>query len=185
MKDSISHARRQMLGRAAKLAVAGAALPFVQPALAAVPTARDLAFDHTHTRESIELVYAIGGEYVTGALSTLNHFMRDHYSGKVGHIDPALFDLLHRIRLSVGRETPFEVISCYRAPETNARLKRTRGGGVATRSLHMDGKAIDIRMPGLALVDLRDAALSLRLGGVGFYPREQFVHVDTGRVRNW
>ena len=178
--------RRRLLRRAAQVAAVGATLPLVAPARAmGISPARRLAFDHTHTREKIALAYAIDDQYVPTALRTLDHFMRDHYTGAVGQIDPALFDLLHALRLRLGHSAAFEVISCYRCPDTNARLKRTRGGGVATRSLHMDGKAIDIRMPGVALADLRDAALSLQLGGVGYYPREQFVHVDTGRVRQW
>ena len=89
------------------------------------------------------------------------------------------------MRRELGVQTPFQVISGFRSPKTNANLRSTRGGGVAKRSLHMDGQAIDVRLPGVELSDLRDAALSLRLGGVGFYPRDQFVHLDTGRVRNW
>jgi uncharacterized protein YcbK (DUF882 family) len=118
-------------------------------------------------------------------LATLNRFLRDHYTGEVGTIDPHLFDLLHGVQRELGAGQAFQVISGYRCPATNATLKATRGGGVASHSLHMDGKAIDVRLPGIALGDLRDAALSLRGGGVGYYQREQFVHVDTGRVRRW
>jgi uncharacterized protein YcbK (DUF882 family) len=100
-------------------------------------------------------------------------------------MDPQVFDLLHRVRQVLGAERPFEVISGYRDPHTNERLRQTRGGGVARRSLHMDGRAIDVRLPGVPLADLRDAALSLRSGGVGYYPGSQFVHLDTGRVRSW
>ena len=130
-------------------------------------------------------MYALGEQYLPRALSTLNHFLRDHYSGDVGVIDPQLFDLLHRLHSGLATTQAFEVISGYRCPETNATLRATRAGGVASRSLHMDGKAIDIRLPGVPLAALRDAALSLGAGGVGFYPREQFVHVDTGLVRSW
>jgi uncharacterized protein YcbK (DUF882 family) len=111
--------------------------------------------------------------------------MRDHYTGDVGVMDPQLFDLLHRVQSELGTGQSFQIISGYRCPKTNAALKATRGGGVAKRSLHMDGKAIDVRLPGVPLGDLRDAALSLRQGGVGYYPRDQFVHLDTGRVRHW
>ena len=100
-------------------------------------------------------------------------------------MDPTLFDVLHRITLALNTQTSFQVISGYRSAKTNDRLRTTRGGGVAKRSLHMDGKAIDIRLPGVPLAELRDAALSLKAGGVGFYPRDQFVHIDTGRVRSW
>ena len=152
---------------------------------APAPDARDLALVHAHTRERIELVYAVGPAYAPQALHALNHFLRDHYSGEVGAIDPALFDLLYRVRRELGGDRPFEVISGYRCPTTNERLRQTRGGGVASRSLHLQGRAIDVRLPGVALSDLRDAGLSLRAGGVGFYPSGPFVHLDTGRVRSW
>lgn len=177
--------RRLFLQRSAKLAIVGAALPLVRPAAAAVLRDRSLAFDHTHTGEQLSLVYAKGEHYLPHALDRLNHFMRDHYSGEVGQMDPALFDLLFRLKGKLGTRASFQVISAYRCPETNSTLRNTRGGGVARRSLHMDGKALDIRVPGTALADLRDAALSLHAGGVGFYPRDEFVHVDTGRVRSW
>lgn len=155
------------------------------PARASAAPVRELALNHLHTREAIDVVYAESGRYLPDALGALDHFLRDHYSGEVGRIDPALHDLLHTVRQALGTERPFQVISGYRAPATNARLKATRGGGVATRSLHMHGRAIDVRLPGVPLADLRDAALSLKAGGVGYYPREQFVHLDTGRVRRW
>jgi uncharacterized protein YcbK (DUF882 family) len=179
------HPRRIFLRNSAKLMVGGMLLPFAQKALAGLPNARSLAFRHTHTGERISLVYAVEDRYVPDALTTLNHFLRDHYSGEIGSIDPQLFDLLHRLQLTLGCDEPFHVISGYRCPATNQNLKTTRGGGVAKHSLHMDGKAIDIRLPGVPLADLHDAALELRLGGVGYYQRDQFVHVDTGRVRHW
>jgi uncharacterized protein YcbK (DUF882 family) len=179
-------ARRLFLHRSARWVMAGAAGPIAAArVLASQPEARSLALDHTHTGERLSLVYAVGEQYVQDALSTLNYFLRDHYSGDVGVIDPQLFELLHRLKSELGARQSFQVISGYRCPATNQTLRTTRGGGVATRSLHMDGKAIDIRLPGVPLGELRDAALSLRAGGVGFYPREQFVHVDTGRVRSW
>lgn len=184
MKQTV-HSRRHFLRQSARLAVAGAALPFARPASAAVRDARSLAFDHTHTGESVSVVYAVGERYVPDALTTLNRFMRDHYSGEVGHMDPKLFDLLYRLKLTLGSRESFQVISGYRCPATNSTLRNTRGGGVAKRSLHMDGKAIDVRIADTPLADLRDAALSLGVGGVGYYPHEQFVHLDTGRVRSW
>jgi uncharacterized protein YcbK (DUF882 family) len=187
MPNQPSHPdRRFFLRRAAHLAVVGASLPLAaRSALAAVPDARSLMLDHTHTGERIALVYAVGSSYVPQALSSLNHFLRDHYAGDVGIIDPQLFDVLYRVQQTLGAGQSFQVISGYRCPVTNSTLRSTRGGGVAKHSLHMEGKAIDIRLPGVPLADLRDAALSLRVGGVGYYPGEQFVHVDTGRVRNW
>ena len=143
-----------------------AALPNLARATGHGAGRRELALAHTHTREHIDVVYALEQHYLPRALGTLNHFLRDHYAGEVGDIDPRLFDLLHRVRGMLGSQRPFEVISAYRAPATNHHLRHSRGGGVA-------------------LADLRDAAPSLRAGGVGFYPREQFVHIDTGRPRSW
>lgn len=165
--------------------MAGAASPMAAQRALAATDPRSLSLDHTHTREQLSIVYAQGGRYLPQALTSLNTFLRDHYSGEIGIIDPRLLDLLHSMKTELGASRPFQVISGYRCPATNAALRNTRGGGVATRSLHMDGKAIDIRLPGVALADLRDAALALRAGGVGYYPREQFVHIDTGRVRSW
>lgn len=180
-------ARRTFLRHAARLTAASVAAPVLARA-AAVPgvgAGRSLAMHHTHTGERVDLLYAVRNEYVPAALGTLNHFLRDHYTGDVGTIDPQLFDLLYKLQAELGTREPFHIISGYRCPATNGMLKTTRGGGVAKRSLHMDGKAIDIRLPNVPTARLRDAALSLRAGGVGYYPREQFVHVDTGRVRSW
>jgi len=183
--NSHKHSRRNFLRHSAKLAVAGATLPFARSALASLPDARTLAFSHTHTGESLNLVYAVGEQYLPDALTALNHFLRDHYSGAIGPIDPQLFDLLFKLHREVDASAPFQVISGYRSPQTNQLLHDTRGGGVAKHSLHMDGKAIDLRLADVSLADVRDAARGLRLGGVGYYAREQFVHVDTGRVRSW
>ncbi len=182
-QDNLS-TRRRFLARGGTLAASALALP-AMPALAAAPASRRLAMVHTHTSERLDLVYAVGDRYVPAALSTLNRFLRDHYSGEVGQIDPQVLDLLHALHRDLDSDQPIQIISGYRCPSTNSRLRRGRGGGVATRSLHMQGKAIDIRLSGVPLADLRDAARSLRAGGVGYYPREQFVHVDTGRVRDW
>jgi uncharacterized protein YcbK (DUF882 family) len=184
MNEAFAPSRRHFMRHAAGLAAAGA-LPAAARARASAPDVRGLALAHTHTRERIDVVYAIDERYVPAALGSLNHFLRDHYSGDIGVIDPRVFDLLHRVRAVLGSERVYEVISGYRCPATNAGLRETRGGGVARRSLHMEGRAIDVRLPGVPLADLRDAALSLGAGGVGYYPREQFVHLDTGRVRSW
>lgn len=177
--------RRRFLRHTSGLLLAGAGLLATTPALANQPETRSLAFSHTHTGEQLALTYAIDAHYLPDSLAAFNLLLRDHYSGEVGSIDPQLFDLLHQLQLSLGEGGAFEVISGYRCPATNATLRNTRGGGVARRSLHMDGKAIDIRLPGVPLASLRDAALALQAGGVGYYPKEQFVHLDTGRVRSW
>lgn len=177
--------RRGFLRSTARLMIGGAFLPFANRALASLPNARHLAFRHTHTGERLSVVYAVDDRYLPGALTALNHFLRDHYSGQIGRIDPLLFDLLHRLQLELGCSEPYHVISGFRSPETNATLKATRGGGVARHSLHMDGKAIDIRLPSVPLSEIRETAMRLKQGGVGYYPHEQFVHLDTGRVRYW
>jgi uncharacterized protein YcbK (DUF882 family) len=177
--------RRQFFHSAARFAAAGVGAPFAGRAFASAPETRSLALDHTHTGERIDIAYASGSQYIPSALTTLNHFLRDHYTGDVGNIDPQLFDLLHSLQSQLRWRQPYQVISGYRCPTTNEHLRTTRGGGVASHSLHMEGKAIDIRLPGVPLAEVRDAALSLQAGGVGYYSREQFVHVDTGRVRRW
>lgn len=189
MKTPTAPARRHLLRRCTAAALALPFWPGAARAALGAPGERALALRHLHTREQLSLVYAQADAYLPPALQTLDHFLRDHYSGEVGTMDPQLYDLLHRVRAALGgaqaARLPYEVISGYRAPATNQHLKATRGGGVATRSLHMEGRAIDVRLPGVPLAELRDAALSLKAGGVGYYAREQFVHLDTGRPRHW
>jgi uncharacterized protein YcbK (DUF882 family) len=148
---------------------------------------RALSFFHTHTGERLATSYCSAGEYIPSALTDVNTLLRDFRANKVKPIDPNLLDLLFELNGTLGTAQPFHVISGYRTPETNAMLQEKGGShsGVASHSLHMDGKAIDIRVPGVHLEHLRDAAKSLKAGGVGFYPASNFVHVDTGRVRYW
>jgi uncharacterized protein YcbK (DUF882 family) len=145
---------------------------------------RVLSFLHTHTSDRISLAYFADGVYVGGALERFDRFLRDHRTGDQRSIDPSLFDLLFELREATGSRAPFQVISCYRSPVTNARL-RTPGSGVAKGSLHMQGRAIDIRLADVPSAVLRDAARQLKRGGVGYYRASDFVHVDTGRVRTW
>lgn len=175
--------RRRFLRHAGGWVLGGSAAPALA-SLAPAP-ARRLALSHTHTGERIALVYAEAGSYLPQALGALNRFLRDHYSGEVGRIAPDLFDQLHRLQQLLGAREAFEIISGYRCAATNERLRTTRGGGVAKRSLHMDGRALDIRLPGVPLAELRDAAVALRAGGVGYYPAERFVHIDNGPLRRW
>lgn len=178
--------RRTFLCRAGALSLLGAAPAIASPALAGIRVyEREIALDHTHTLEKVQLVYALNDDYIPPALRQLNVFLRDHYSGAIGSMDPALYDQLNQIRTLLNTKDSFEVISGYRDPKTNEHLRKTRGGGVAKNSLHMYGKAIDVRLPGVPLAELRDAAISLNAGGVGYYPTEQFIHVDTGKVRTW
>lgn len=145
---------------------------------------RVLAFDHLHTAERLTVEYYRGGTYLPDALDAINHVLRDFRTGDVHPIDPGLLDLLHLLREATGSRRPFEVISGYRSPATNHML-RQRSSGVAAGSLHMVGQAIDIRLADVPLARLREVAFGLRLGGVGYYPASNFVHVDTGRVRSW
>lgn len=148
--------------------------------------AQVLEFAHLHTHEYLSLIYAVDGSKLAAAHQRLTYFLRDHYTDEIGVMDPKLFDLLYRLRLTLDTREPFQVISGYRSVATNNRLRRkSRRSGVAKKSLHTLGQAIDIRLSGVALTDLRDAAWSLQAGGVGYYPRSDFVHVDTGTVRRW
>ena len=148
---------------------------------------RSLSFFHTHTGERLKTTYCCDGKYEPLALRQIDHILRDWRVDKVKPIDPKLLDLLHELSGTLETDSPFHIISGYRSPVTNAGLREKGGAhtGVATQSLHMVGKAIDIRLPGVKLDYLRGAARSLKLGGVGFYPSSNFVHVDTGRVRFW
>ncbi|WP_128001015.1 MULTISPECIES: DUF882 domain-containing protein [Piscinibacter] len=163
-----------------------AAAPWLtQAAQAALPSApRVLSFAHLHTGERLELEYARGTDYLPDALTAVNRLLRDFRSGEVGAMDPALLDLLHALHGRLGSRRPFEIISGYRSPATN-RMLHERSSGVASGSLHMSGRAIDVRLADVPLERLRDAALGLGGGGVGYYPGSNFVHVDTGRVRRW
>lgn len=145
---------------------------------------RDLAFHNLHTGEKLTVTYWEHGRYLPDALSEVNHVLRDHRANEVHPIDPDLLDTLDALQQRLDTQATFEVISGYRSPETNRRL-RAQGRNVAVYSLHMEGEAIDIRVPGRDLSQVRDAALSLQKGGVGYYPRSQFVHVDVGNVRSW
>jgi uncharacterized protein YcbK (DUF882 family) len=145
---------------------------------------RTLAFRHTHTGEALSIAFAQGEHYIAEALARVNWLLRDFRNGAVQPIDPQLLDQLHAVARLTGSSAPFEVISGYRSPATNEALHR-KSRGVATRSLHLEGRAIDVRLPDVPLADLRDAALSLRAGGVGYYAESRFVHLDTGRVRRW
>jgi uncharacterized protein YcbK (DUF882 family) len=172
------HRRRFLAG----LIGGGAAL--AAPSLASAAASRTLSFNNIHTGEKISSTYWADGRLIAGGCRQIDWILRDHRSGDIAAISPELFDLLFRLRQRLRIDAPFEVISGYRSPRTNAALRRT-GGGVASGSLHMKGLAIDIRVPGLPLPQLHDAALKLEGGGVGYYPRSGFVHVDVGRVRSW
>jgi len=175
--------RRHFL-RAIATAAPALAIPGLASAAPVTLGPRVLTFAHLHTAEKLEVEYMDGKRYLPQALSAVNHLLRDFRTGDVHDIDPALLDLLHALHAKTGSTRPFEIISGYRSPQTNAML-RSHGDGVASHSLHMEGRAIDIRLADVPLAGLRDGALDLRRGGVGFYPSSNFVHVDTGRIRRW
>lgn len=145
---------------------------------------RALAFYNTHTGERLKTTYWEEGQYVGAALSQIDRILRDHLANEVREIEPKLLDLLHAIQNRLASREPFHVISGYRSNGTNAYL-RAHSSGVADHSLHTVGQAIDIRLPGRDLRALRGVAVDLKGGGVGFYPKSDFVHVDVGRVRYW
>ncbi|MBI2835632.1 MAG: YcbK family protein [Acidobacteria bacterium] len=165
-------------------AVPGASRGSAAPPALPLPRERLLAFHNTHTGERLKTVYCIQGDYQKDALRDLNYILRDFRVNEVKDIDPNLFDLLYRLSDRLETREPFHIISGYRSPATNAILQ-LRSEGVAKRSLHMVGKAIDLRVPGVQLRDVHKAAVGLRGGGVGYYPSSDFVHVDVGRPRYW
>jgi uncharacterized protein YcbK (DUF882 family) len=171
--------RRRLI--TASLALAGASV--AGRALADIPV-RALSLHNLHTGESLEAAYWQAGAYVPQALSAFDHLLRDHRTGDVHPMAPHLLDLVNVLGRKLETRQTVQIISGYRSPQTNASLHEA-SSGVATHSLHMLGQAMDIRIPGVELSHLRDAALSLGLGGVGYYPGSDFVHVDIGRVRRW
>lgn len=145
---------------------------------------RSLYLESLHTGEQLKTVYWAQGEYVSGSLSEIHHILRDVRTGDVHPIDPRLLDLLCEVHTTMETKGPFEIISGYRSPKTNAAL-RSHSTAVAENSLHLKGMAADVRLPDRNVAALRKAALSLKAGGVGYYPASQFIHIDIGRVRSW
>lgn len=177
--------RRNLLKLGGGALIASSALAGVAHATpVAASGARRLSFVNTHTGDTFSDAYWEGGNYVPDAMTAINQVMRDHRSGEAHAIDPRLLDQLHTLQGLVGANAPYQIISGYRSPATNAALHE-QSSGVATRSLHMDGRAIDVRVRGVDLPRLRDAALGMQAGGVGYYEASDFIHVDTGRVRRW
>lgn len=175
--------RRELLVFGAATGIAAIAAPAWAQRLD-VWEPRRAVLDNLHTGESFNEVYYANGSYLTDALAEATRVMRDWRTGDEHFIDPTLFDALHAISGRLETRAPFQIISGYRSPRTNAML-RGRSDGVAQNSQHVLGKAIDVRIPGVGLSNLRNAALSVGAGGVGYYPVSNFVHVDTGRVRQW
>jgi len=173
------HARRRLIFGGV---TAGAML--LAPPLAFAEGPRTLAFYHTHTGEKLKITYAEWGSHIPDALAEISRFLRDFRSGEAYPIDPPLLDKLHQLQQLTGGKGPYEIISAYRSPQTNEML-RANSNGVAQRSLHMEGRAMDVRLRGVETRKLHKAALGLRAGGVGYYEDSDFIHLDTGRVRAW
>lgn len=172
--------RRRFLG---SLGAAAAALGTARFATAAEGAHR-LKFYHIHTDEKLDIAYREGGALIPDALIEINRYLRDFRSEQIHDIDVGLLDTLHTLYATFEGRGNFEVISGYRSPRTNEALRHVTDG-VAENSLHIQGRAIDIRLTSAKTAALRDAAIALRAGGVGYYPESNFVHVDTGRIRTW
>lgn len=181
-ETSIGMNRRTFLRAAAGTAL-GLAVMAPHEILAKPTRLKNLSFYHTHTGEQFEL-YIDNGQWAPRYIKKLSTFLRDFRTGDIHPMDIKLFDTLHKIQLTAGSKGVFEVISGYRSPKTNASL-RSKSNGVAKKSYHMKGQAIDVRLSGLRTKDLRDIAQDLRAGGVGYYQKSDFIHLDTGPVRFW
>jgi uncharacterized protein YcbK (DUF882 family) len=169
--------RRELLGALAAAAV-------FRVAHAQTPAVDWIEFYNTHTRETVRETFRNASGFVPEALTKFEHVLRDHRSGESHRIDPELYVLLVDVAAAAGAEPRYEIISGFRSQETNEKL-RSAGGGQAKRSQHMEGRAIDVRLKGVTTARLREVATSLRRGGVGYYERSDFVHIDTARVRYW
>jgi len=159
--------------------------PVPDPQAASVPVERSIELFNTHTHETVKVVYKRGDDYLPDALAKLDHVLIDHRSGEVHEMDPHLFDQLTDLAAAAGVEPSYEIISGYRAPQSNSKMAAVPGSGVSKHSLHMQGRAMDVRLKGITVERLRDLALAAKRGGVGYYRRSQFVHIDTGSFRTW
>jgi len=175
--------RRSFLKSSVALASA-LSLPAMARASIAAPHERSLRFYNTHTGETLRTMFWAEGQFIPEALQDINRLLRDHRNDKIAPIDPELLLLLNKVSSQFSNHEVVHIISGYRSPETNAKLAAA-SGGVAKHSMHLEGKAIDVRIPGRDLAKLHKAALAQKGGGVGYYPSSQFVHLDTGRVRHW
>lgn len=174
--------RRRFVQGVLSAAIAAAAMSRL--AYATASAQRRLVVVNTHTGEVVDAIYWTDGRYQLAELGRLDWLLRDHRSGDVLAIDQGLFDLLSELAADAGVDPRYQLISGYRSPATNAKLAAA-SDGVSSKSLHMEGRAIDVRLEGLPTAKLRDLALAKQVGGVGYYPQSDFVHLDLGRVRSW
>ena len=149
------------------------------------PVERTIELFNTHTSETLNVVYRRGDDYDVQALESLRKLLRDHRNGEMHDIDPKLYDQIYDLSLQARCEPRYEIISGYRSPESNDEMSSRPGSGVAKHSLHMQGRALDVRLKHCSCADLRDLALAAKRGGVGYYRSSDFVHIDTGAFRTW
>lgn len=182
------YARRMVLKNGLLLLAAGGIIApgTAQAAAVGLPKSGtfDISFRNQHTGESFSGTYRVGNKYLPESFDRINEVLRDFRTNEIFPIDPRVIDILFMVREKSGIKGPVEILSGYRSPKTNARLSRV-STGVAKNSLHMTGQAIDFRLPGYSTGKANRIACNLRAGGVGYYPKSNFVHVDTGRVRHW
>lgn len=189
--SALSVSRRKFLGFGALVAGTVAVSSVAKPASAAIFSrgtqfdgARKISFRNTHTGETFSGVYRVGDKYLPDAFDRINIVLRDFRSNELFPIDPRVMDIIFSVHQMTQKPEPYEILSGYRCPKTNAGL-RSASEGVAKNSLHMTGQAIDLRLPGFSTKQVRNLAISLKAGGVGYYPKSDFVHMDTGDVRTW
>jgi uncharacterized protein YcbK (DUF882 family) len=180
LQSSALFSRRRLLGAAAGIAAVG----LVKPAMAVSLAPRSVSLYNTHTGEWLRTVYWADGHYIREAVRDINWILRDHDSDEIRPMNAGVLDLLGMLRDRLDTHEPFLIVCGYRSPTTNRRLY-LEGVGVAKHSYHIKGMAVDLRSEGRSIEQIRDAALSLRGGGVGYYPHSHFVHVDCGPVRQW
>lgn len=182
--ETTNTSRRQLLKTALGVTAGVLVAPQVMAALPQKPE-RHLELFNLHTGEQLKTTYWVDGQYQAKEIQAINHILRDHRTNELFPIDRKLFDLMALLLMPYGDTHPLEIISGYRSESTNEMLRKTGSGGVAKKSYHTIGKAVDIKLAGTKLIDLYQAAVELKAGGVGYYPKEGFVHIDTGPVRHW
>lgn len=183
--DDIAMGRRRFIRQVACGSLLTLGTPIIaEAAKTRFPSHKTLILKHAHTGDKIKLTYFEKGHYVKSALQEVNLLCRDHHSGKIHPIDVGLLDQLYDLKQLLGINRPIQIVCGYRSPFTNAMLHEQHSG-VATNSLHMQGRAMDIRIEGYSTRQIRNAALALRQGGVGYYEKSDFIHLDTGKFRTW
>lgn len=183
-KSNCQQTRRSFLAHSAQVIAGLAALSVPDICSAKVAAKRTISLYHVRAQKELTLTYARGNSYDPKAMAKIASFLRDYQTGQIHRIDPGLLDILWTVQQEMGCKGPYKVVSAFRSPQTNRKLRRIKSG-VAGHSLHMQGKAIDISLPGARLNQIRQCAISMQTGGVGYYPKSDFVHLDSGIYRTW